>query len=169
MPSLCDQLLGSWEPVSYELELDGGRTVRPLGEDAVGSIVYTPQGQMSVNIMRPGLAAWASPNPAAGTPSEVAEAAAGYLAYAGSFTVDEAASIVEHHVSVSLFPNWVGNVQKRRVELDGDDLVLESPVITDTSAVPGPRRRTHARMHHAPAAASTTPPSGRTPVSRATT
>jgi hypothetical protein len=43
MPSLCDQLLGSWELVCYELELDGGRTVHPLGDDAVGSIVYTPR------------------------------------------------------------------------------------------------------------------------------
>ncbi len=41
-----------------------------------------------------------------------------------------------------------------------------------TSSVPattGPRVRSHERVHHAPPASSTTPPSGRTPVSRATT
>lgn len=135
MPTLFDQLLGSWELVSYELELEGGRTIHPLGEDAVGSIVYTPERQVSVNIMRPGRASWASPNPAAGTPSEVADAAAGYLAYTGSFTVDEPASVVEHHVSVSLFPNWIGDVQKRFAELEGDELVLESPAITDPAGI----------------------------------
>ncbi len=76
MPTLFDQLLGPWELVSYQLELDPGRTAHPLGEDAVGPIVYTPQRPMSVNIMRPGRATWASPNPAAGTQSDTAEAAA---------------------------------------------------------------------------------------------
>jgi hypothetical protein len=144
MPALFDQLLGSWELVSYHLELDTGLTAHPLCENAIGLIVYTPQRRMSVNIMRPGRATWTSPNPAAGTQSEAAEAGAGYLAYAGSFTVDETASIVEHHVEVSLFPNWIGEVQKRFVHLTGDELVLEAPVITDaagTSVTPRLRWR----------------------------
>jgi hypothetical protein len=144
MPTLFDQLLGAWELVSYELELGAGRTAHPLGEDAVGLIIYTPNGRMSVNIMRPGRATWASPNPAAGTESETATAAAGYLAYAGRFTVDESTSVVEHHVDVSLFPNWIADVQKRLVALTGDELVLESPVITDaagTSVTPRLRWR----------------------------
>ena len=144
MPTLFDQLLGSWELVSYQLDLDTGRTAHPLGEDAVGLILYTPQRRVAVNIMRPGRATWASPNPAAGTQAETAAAAAGYLAYAGSFTVDEGASLVEHHVDVSLFPNWVGDVQRRFVDITGDELVLESPVITDaagTSVTPRLRWR----------------------------
>jgi Lipocalin-like domain len=144
VPTLFDQLLGPWELVSYQLELDAGGIVHPLGEDAVGLILYTPQRRMCVNIMRPGRTTWASPNPAAGTESEIAAAAAGYLAYGGSFTVDEASSVVEHHVDVSLFPNWIGDVQKRFVELRGDELVLESPVITDaagTSVIPRLRWR----------------------------
>jgi Lipocalin-like domain len=144
MPTLFDQLLGAWELVSYELEIGAGRTAHPLGDDAVGLLIYTPQGWMSVNIMRPGPARWASPNPAAATESEIATAAAGYLAYAGRFTVDESASVVEHHVNVSLFPNWIGDVQKRLVTLTGDELGLESPVVTDaagTSVTPRLRWR----------------------------
>jgi Lipocalin-like domain len=144
VPTLLDQLLGSWELVSYQLELDTGRIVHPLGEDAVGLIVYTPQRRMSVNIMRPGRVTWLSPNPAAGTESEIAEAATGYLAYGGSFAVDESLAVVEHHVDVSLFPNWIGGVQKRFVDLIGDALVLESPVITyaaGTSVTPRLRWR----------------------------
>jgi hypothetical protein len=135
MPSLFDQFLGSWELVSYQLGLDTGGIVHPLGEDAVGLIVYTPQRRMAVNIMRPGRATWASPNPAAGTESEIAAAAAGYLAYGGSFAVAERSSVVEHHVDVSLFPNWIGDVQRRFVDITGDELVLESPVITDAAGV----------------------------------
>ena len=92
-----------------------------------------PSGGCRSTLCDRGRAPWASPNPAAGTQSETADAGAGYLAYAGSFTVDESASIVEHHVDVSLFPNWIGDVQRRFVDLTGDELVLESPVITDAA------------------------------------
>jgi hypothetical protein len=43
--------------------------------------------------------------------------------------------IVEHHVDVSLFPNWIGHVQRRFVDLTGNELVLESPVITDAAGI----------------------------------
>ena len=52
--------------------------------------------------------------------------------------------VVEHHVDVSLFPNWIGDVQKRFVDLVGDELVLASPLITDatgTSVTPRLRWR----------------------------
>ena len=133
MATLFDQLLGAWELVAYTQIFDTGRAYHPLGEDAVGSIVYTPQHQMSVSIMRTGRTIWASPNPGAGTTAETAEAAAGYIAYAGGFTVDETASVVEHHVNVSLFPNWIGDVQRRLVDLRGDELVLEAAAIADAA------------------------------------
>jgi hypothetical protein len=133
VPTLHDQLLGAWELVSYRLEFDTGRILHPLGEAPIGLIVYTAQSRVSVNIMRAGPAPWASPNPAAATDSEMAQAVAGYIAYAGSFTVDERASIVEHHVDVSLFPNWIGGVQKRFAELSGDELVLAAPLVSQHS------------------------------------
>jgi hypothetical protein len=133
MTTLLDQLLGSWELIEYTQTLDTGHVHHPLGEDAVGSIIYTPERRMAVNIMRRGRASWALPNPGAGTPAETAAAAAGYIAYAGSFTVDEAAAVVEHHVDVSLFPNWIGAVQRRFVDLRGDDLVLEAPPLADAA------------------------------------
>ena len=136
MTTLFDQLLGAWELVSYtQIAATGGAT-HPLGEDAVGSIVYTPQHRMAVNLMRPGRAGWASANPGLGTPAEAADAASGYIAYAGSFAVDEAASVVEHHVDISLYPNWIGVVQKRFAHLQGDELVLEAPPLVDAGGNP---------------------------------
>lgn len=133
MTTLFDQLLGSWTLVEYTQVLDTGDAHHPLGDDAVGSIIYTPEHRMAVNIMRPGRPNWAVANPGAGTPAETAEAAAGYIAYAGSFAVDETAAVVEHRVDISLFPNWIGAVQKRFVALRGDDLVLEAPPLTDAN------------------------------------
>ena len=51
---LVDQLLGSWELVAYTLEATAEPAYHPLGEDAVGLLVYTPQHRVSVNIMRSG-------------------------------------------------------------------------------------------------------------------
>lgn len=133
MATLFDQLLGSWELVEYTQIPATGRVRHPLGEDAAGSLIYTPEHRMAVNIMRTGRAAWASANPGAGTEAETADAAAGYIAYAGGFTTDEAASAVEHHVDVSLFPNWIGVTQRRLVDLQGDELVLEAPALTDAA------------------------------------
>ena len=139
---LVDQLLGAWELVAYTFEVAAGQVYHPLGENAVGSLVYTPQHRMSVNIMRSGRKPWASLVPVAGTQAEAADATAGYLAYSGSFSVDEAASAVEHHISVSLLPNWIGDTQRRLVDLSGDELVLESPRVSDGAGNSGtPRLR----------------------------
>jgi Lipocalin-like domain len=81
---------------------------------------------MWVNMMRPGATevGVARIRPLA-TAAETAEAAAGDLAYAGRFTVDEVASVAEHSISTSLFPNWIGEAQRRLVHLSGDTLVLK--------------------------------------------
>lgn len=58
-----------------------------------------------------------------------AAAAAGYLSYAGSFSMD--GGDVLHHIELSLMPNWVGTTERRHVEWvrsgDGFDLVLSTP------------------------------------------
>src|SRR5438874_9011883 len=58
---LRDQLIGAWKLVSYEEKpVDGSPTVHPLGEDASGIIMYTPDGWMSAQLMRGGRQHFAS-------------------------------------------------------------------------------------------------------------
>jgi hypothetical protein len=54
---------------------------------------------------------------------ELAQAAAGYVAYGGPFEVVDPAT-VEHHVTTSLFPNWIGRSQVRTVTFEGALLKL---------------------------------------------
>jgi hypothetical protein len=54
---------------------------------------------------------------------ELARAAVGYLAYGGPFEVVDPTT-VEHHVTTSLFPNWVGRSQVRKVSFAGSFLRL---------------------------------------------
>ena len=53
-----------------------------------------------------------------GEPQEIKAAFEGYVAYYGTYEVDEEASSVTHHVQGSLFPNWVGNDQLRLFSLE---------------------------------------------------
>ncbi|MYT34082.1 MULTISPECIES: lipocalin-like domain-containing protein [unclassified Streptomyces] len=124
------QLVGSWRLVSYRLS--GSDAAYPLGKDAHGLIIYTDDGHMSVQISAPGRSAYTDGEVHGGTGAEQAEAARGYLAYAGTYTVTD--DIIEHHVEHSLFPNWENNVLPRRATLDENHrlhLKLVKPVIVE--------------------------------------
>ncbi|MFD3524828.1 lipocalin-like domain-containing protein [Streptomyces sp. NPDC058653] len=53
-----------------------------------------------------------------------ADAATGYLAYSGKYTVDESARTLHHDLEVSLLPSWLGTIQIREVTFDCDQLIL---------------------------------------------
>ena len=69
----------------------------------------------------------------AAPPAMRAAAAAGFLIYAGSYSID--GDDVIHHVEVSLLPNWVGTSERRHIDWiqtdNGLDLELTTPP-TDT-------------------------------------
>jgi hypothetical protein len=132
---LREQLVGAWQLVSYAARTDDDeRTVHPLGGDASGYVLYTPDGHVSVQIMRPGRPRYQVAGPGDGTVAELAEASGGYLAYSGSYhVVDD--SIVVHEIEVSLLPNWVGESLRRKVTLDGRRLELTTitPILIDAT------------------------------------
>lgn len=122
--SLRDRLIGAWTLQSYiATPMDGSPPFHPLGEDAQGLLLYTPDGYMSAQLMRPGRPAFASGDWFDGTPQEYEKSAA-YVAYSGRFHVDEITSTLTHDVSVSFFPNWLGQAQIRSAELAADVLRL---------------------------------------------
>jgi hypothetical protein len=66
---------------------------------------------------------------AVGTPR--ARAYAETIAYGGFFDVEGDTDI--HRVDVSIFPNWVGLDQRRRLDLDGDRLTESGRIEEGTS------------------------------------
>jgi hypothetical protein len=92
----------------------------------LGLIMYTADGYMSAQIMRPDRPAFDRPDTGGGTPEQAAAAAAGYLAYSGPFTVDENTGVLHHQPRVSLLPNWLNLTQLRHSTLDGDHLTLSA-------------------------------------------
>jgi hypothetical protein len=122
---LRDRLIGAWKLVSYqESPVDGSDPFEPLGHEPHGIIMYTPDGYMSAQLSKPDRPNFASGDWFAGTPEEYVSEASSYIAYSGPFHVDEDKQTLAHSMFVSLFPDWTGQTQPRRVEIDGDTLQL---------------------------------------------
>jgi hypothetical protein len=122
---LRDQLIGAWKLISYEeVPVDGSPSFYPMSEKPMGIIMYTPDGYMSAQLMKPGRKPFASGDWFKGTDEEYKTEAAGYIAYSGEFHVDEEKKTLTHSMFVSLFPNWIGQTQQRIVHIDGDVLQL---------------------------------------------
>ena len=122
------QLVGHWTLLSVEV-VSGEAIQYPLGRDVSGLIVYDDAGYMAVQIMQGNRPRFASGDQANGTLAELTAAVSGYIAYFGTYSVDEGTQTVTHHLTGSLFPNWVGTEQRRAIVLQGDQLTLSSEPI----------------------------------------
>ena len=113
MPTLREQLLGTWRLVSYRTEGTDGSVVHPMGEHAIGYIMYLPDGYMSANLMVPGRAPYTGGTANTATQAELAAGALGYFGYAGRYEVDEAPDPigVPHGEGSANVPPAVGRTQ----------------------------------------------------------
>jgi hypothetical protein len=106
-----DSVVGAWRLESFnDVDASGRTTAGPLGPDPTGMLLYTPDGRMSVSMMRtsPGMPA--------------------FMGYAGRWRID--AGRLVHRILVSSRADWVGAEQIRHAELDGDLLRItaDNPV-----------------------------------------
>ena len=105
---------GTWRLVSFDSRGSTNTIVHPWGDDPQGLLVYDEHGNMAGQVTRSHRLVFASDDVRDGTTDEVRAAFDGYIAYYGTYTIDTALSTVTHHITGSLFPNWVGVDQARR-------------------------------------------------------
>jgi len=117
--------VGTWRLMSLEMRKSDGQVSYPLGHDAIGFIMYTDDGYMSVAMMSSGRPKFAAGDIRRGTMEEKVAAAETYISYCGRYEIREDRII--HHVAVSFFPNWVGADQERTFKFDGNCLWLSTP------------------------------------------
>lgn len=121
-------LLGAWELASWSLVYADGRPPEyPMGEDARGLIIYTPDGHVSATLMQK-----ARPAAAPASPSAAAEAYAQSFAYAGRYTVRD--NTAYHAIEIATNPALIGITSTRHIELAGDMLTLSGPDFAAGSA-----------------------------------
>jgi hypothetical protein len=125
-----EQLIGSWRLTAADWRGADGR-IRDLHGSPAGRLTYDTDGYMTAQTLSSDRQPYASANPMEATAEELAQGCASLVSYYGTYEVDEAARIVRHSVEMAALPNWIGSIQERHVEFDGDVLALSAPLPTD--------------------------------------
>jgi hypothetical protein len=121
-------IVGTWKLTNYEAHGEDGSVSCPLGPDAVGYLIYTDDGFMSVAMMSSGRQSYAQEDLLGGTDAEKLAAAEGFFSYCGRYEID--GDSVLHLIEVAFFPNRIGSTQRRYFRLEGDRLLLTTPPMT---------------------------------------
>jgi len=109
---MSDRFLGTWRLVSFVARGADGRETHPFGPSPIGYLMYDRGGRMSVHLSRPG-----------GLP---ADESPGYFGYFGTYTVNESADTVTHHVEGVSEPAFASTDQRRYVTWHENRLVLST-------------------------------------------
>jgi hypothetical protein len=118
---------GTWKLISYETVTPAGVRTFPLGEDAIGLLIYQPGGRMSVQFMRRDRPKFKSGDAWRGTLEEERAAFEGFFSYAGRYTVDAKRGVVTHHIEISSAPDYVGTDVERTFSIAGNRVRLTTP------------------------------------------
>jgi hypothetical protein len=135
---IAARLIGVWTLVGYAHHQVGREDTYPLGLQPEGFLIYTPEGFVSAQLMKPGRTPFQSTDWHEGTPDEYKESGSGYIAYCGVFEVDEENETVAHIPFVALLPNLIHGRQLRLVTLSDEILTLRagsSPETNDVTSV----------------------------------
>lgn len=126
---LRKQISGTWHLITWHAELisDPSNKIYPLGPEAKGRIVYTHDGYVSAQVMRPGQPAFdegAGIDPSnQGMDEEWALAGRNFMGYSGRFFVkDEDGEVALYHeLDICIYPRLRGKVQKRLVRFEEEN------------------------------------------------
>jgi hypothetical protein len=116
---VATKLMGAWRYVGTRI--NGANWDR--GSNPKGMIYYGPHGEMAVQVAPDVERKRAG---AVMTTEEAKLALTNYIAYFGTYTIDERAGTVAHHRQASIQPGDFGDLV-RRYEFTGDRLVLRPP------------------------------------------
>ena len=122
---VTDWLRGTWKLIAWRRIATDGTVSYPLGADARGLLIYTPNGGMAVQITGANRRALATDDPLGGDAEARAGAYSSYLSYFGTYELQ--GETVVHRIDGSLYPNWCGEKQVRPFTAGHGELVLRTP------------------------------------------
>ncbi|WP_373084971.1 lipocalin-like domain-containing protein [Sneathiella sp.] len=117
-----EDLIGSWTLQRWQALKNTVPAGFPMGDDALGQIIYSADGRMSGFLMRADFA-----KARRGTDAKYNTS----LAYGGIFRVD--GDQVIHDVLYATIPHWIGMPRMRTIAWDGDNLLLKTAPETSNS------------------------------------
>ena len=131
------ELLGSWELVEWRIDYPDGRaSTWPFGKDAIGLLLYAPDGWMSATMSRRERAGLSATSALKADDASKARAFQEYLAYCGRWSLQ--GSKIAHAVEMSLNPSLIGLPHSRDARVDAGTLTLLA-----TESLSGGSERVH--------------------------
>ena len=102
------ELHGTWHLKAIYFENNSGIRSFHFGEDALGRLIYTPDGFVNAFLMQRDRPAFSEGKIDEGTADQIRAAFQSFDAYSGRYTLDVTAGTVIHHVDMSRSPTWIG-------------------------------------------------------------
>ena len=122
-------IVGAWRLDSFFIDRASGERIHPYGEDALGTLLYTPEGWMSAVLARRDRGAHDGATlerAHRASDEERLRAFDGYTSYSGRYRVR--GQTVEHDVVVALVPSMIGATLQRTGTLEDGALTLRYDV-----------------------------------------
>jgi len=117
-----EDLIGSWTLVKWQSLRNNIGDGYPMGEDAMGQIIYSAEGRMSGFLMRGDFGNQPRDTPAS---PDIC------LAYGGTYRIE--GDQVIHDVMVSTVPYWINGPLVRTIVRQGEDILLKTKPETTKS------------------------------------
>ena len=138
--------VGAWELVKWTVTAGDGTTQYPYGEGAQGLLIYTTSGQMSAQLMRPGID-FAQFKDFNGMVMIEKLIQTMFIAYWGTYMIDDTSKTINHQVHGSILSNWVGTMQVRNFLFENKDLLILTTKMEDAENVTGMNELIWKRIH----------------------
>jgi len=121
-PTDEDRFIGTWKLASFERRGPDGELGPSANSYRNGLLVYTPTGHMSLQLTRENRQQFEG----RATPEEAQAALYSYIAYYGTFTVNQTQGSITHHRQGHLIPDRVTDGM-RYFRFSGNRLMLTAP------------------------------------------
>lgn len=115
---ITHEIVGVWKLIQYITTVeDTGKIISLFDGQALGLIIYTPDGYMSFHAMQ------SARVPCHSVEQEMFEIAQNYGGYCGKYKIE--GEILIHYPEVSSVISYLGSAQKRKYHISGNRLYLE--------------------------------------------
>ena len=121
---------GLWNLLSMEQRYDDGRVIYPFGKNVEGRIYYGADKSMFCAIQKCGRTPFSTGKQWTADDAEKARAYNDYLTYCGRYELD--VDTATHHIEISLYPDWIGKQQARKIRLVGGRLHITARLEDNT-------------------------------------
>ena len=106
---------GLWDLQSMEQRYDDGRVIYPFGRNVEGRIYYGADKSMFCAIQKRARTPFSTGKQWTADDTEKARAYDDYLTYCGRYEME--GDTVTHYIEISLYPDWIGKQQVRKIRL----------------------------------------------------